>query len=133
MLLGFDEENAQLSDQLRVMRRFRKHFTFSVVFFLKLSFSLQLANGQIQERLKDISELELYKKHASSQIEHYEYECRNASNERAMLESQLDKLEKEVEEVRNAALFAGKSGDKIMRENRQLHIQLHEHIRNSFC
>ena len=91
---------------------------------------LQFANGQIQERLKDINDLELYKKHASAQIEHYEQECRNASNERAMLESQLDKLEKEVDEVRNATLLAGKSGDKTMRENRQLHIQLHEHIRN---
>jgi hypothetical protein len=46
-----------------------------------------------------------------------------------LLEGQLDKLEKEVDVVRNAAKDDRQSSDKIMRENRQLHIQLHEHIR----
>ena len=49
-----------------------------------------------------------------------------------LLEGQLDKLEKEVDVVRNAAKDDRQSSDKIMRENRQLHIQLHEHIRNEF-
>ena len=61
-----------------------------------------------------------------------EQECRNASAERVLLEGQLDKLEKEVDVVRNAAKDDRQSSDKIMRENRQLHIQLHEHIRNEF-
>lgn len=51
-----------------------------------------------------------------------------AEAERDLLEGQLDKLDKELEQVRYAATGDRRSSDKILRENRQLHVQLHEHL-----
>ncbi|XP_057364666.1 cilia- and flagella-associated protein 58-like [Daphnia carinata] len=104
ILAGMDEENAQLSDQLK------------------------LTHSQIQDRMKEISNLEIYNKTAIARIEYYEKECAKADTERELLETQLDKLDKELYEVRFAATGDRQGSDKIMRENRQLHVQLHEHL-----
>ncbi|XP_046658005.1 cilia- and flagella-associated protein 58-like [Daphnia pulicaria] len=104
MLAGMDEENAQLNDQLK------------------------LTHNLIQERTKEINNLETYNKSALARIEHYERECLKADTERELLETQLDKLDKELYQVRYAATEDRQGNDKIMRENRQLHVQLHEHL-----
>ncbi|KZS07810.1 Coiled-coil domain-containing protein [Daphnia magna] len=104
ILAGMDEENAQLSDQLK------------------------LTHNQIQDRMKEINNLEIYNKTAIVRIEYYEKESAKADTERELLETQLDKLDKELYEVRFAATGDRQGSDKIMRENRQLHVQLHEHL-----
>lgn len=63
-----------------------------------------------------------------SRIEFYEKEFGKADAERELLESQLDKLDKELDQVKNAAAEDRQGSDKILRENRQLHVQLHEHL-----
>ena len=107
LLVEMDQENAQLSSQL------------------------QAANEHIEDRLKEIGDLEAYRTNAQVQLEHYDKECKRAEAERELLESQLDKLDKEVEQVRAAAAGDRQSSEKILRENRQLHVQLHEHLSNS--
>ena len=72
--------------------------------------------------------METYNKSALARIEHYERECLKADTERELLETQLDKLDKELYQVRYAATEDRQGNDKIMRENRQLHVQLHEHL-----
>ena len=84
--------------------------------------------NQIQDRMKEINNLETYNKSALARIEHYEKECVKAETERELLETQLDKLDKELYHVRFAATEDRQGNDKIMRENRQLHVQLHEHL-----
>lgn len=63
-----------------------------------------------------------------SRIEFYEKEFCKAEAERELLENQLDKLDKELDQVRKAAAEDRQGSDKILRENRQLHVQLHEHL-----
>ena len=92
----------------------------------------QLTQNQIQERTKEINNLEAYNKSALARIEHYEKECAKADTERELLETQLDKLDKELYQVRYAATEDRQGNDKIMRENRQLHVQLHEHLSKEF-
>ncbi len=78
--------------------------------------------------MKEISSLEAYQRMALARIEYYEKECVKAEAERDQLETQLDKLDKELELVRFAATGDRQGSDKILRENRQLHVQLHENI-----
>lgn len=92
-----------------------------------------MANGQIQDRLKDISDLEMYQKNALLQIDYYDKECKRAEAERDLLDKQLEKLEKELGLMRKAATVDRQGNDKVMRENRQLHVQLHEHMSKYAC
>lgn len=124
-----DEENAQLSDQLKVCHPLTERHVFSSLISCLVS---QLTHNQIQDRMKEINNLEIYNKTAITRIEYYEKECAKADTERELLETQLDKLDKELYEVRFAATGDRQGSDKIMRENRQLHVQLHEHLSKKF-
>ncbi len=100
--------------------------------------------------MKEIEELEGFQRNAQAQLEHFDRECRRADSEREVLEAQLEKLEEEVERVRAVASNDRQSSEKIIRfclfdsislflfylfdfyfvirENRQLHVELHEHL-----
>jgi len=56
-------------------------------------------NQVIGDRMREVSELEMHQKSAGMIIEQYEKESRRADTERQLLATQLDKLDKELQQV----------------------------------
>ena len=90
----------------------------------------QQVNQQMNERAREVCELEMQQKGATALIEQYEREYRRAESERDLLGSQLDKLEKELEQVHQAVAGDRQMSEKLVRENQMLHKQLSEHMSN---
>ena len=62
-------------------------------------------NQVIGDRTREVSELEMQQRSAVMVVEQYEKESRRADAERQLLATQLDKLDKELIQVKYNSLF----------------------------